>query len=105
MYYYLIVNDWYVSRWQRNGSDTADEVAHVLSTLHFPISREGPDQRVDEVARNILLKLLILKMSGYEHMHVNNVYCFRVLWSSGYIRQNKILLAMLVLLYMLKQLV
>ena len=37
---YLIVDDWYVSGRQRDGSDTADEVAHVLSTLHLSISRE-----------------------------------------------------------------
>ena len=56
MYYtHLVVNDRGVSRGQWDGGDTANELSHLLSALHFSIAREGPQNGVDEIARDILL--------------------------------------------------
>ena len=43
-----------------DGGDPTDEVSHPVTTLHLGISREGPDQAVDQVPGNILLQLVIL---------------------------------------------
>ena len=57
---HLIVENRGAGRGEGDGGDSSDEVAHVVATLHLGVSREGPHQRVDQVARDILLQLVML---------------------------------------------
>ena len=58
---HLIIHNRAAGGGEGDGGHPTDEIPHLVPALHLRVTREGPNEAVDEVAGNVMFQLVELR--------------------------------------------